>query len=70
MQRLLPGRSNVFVPFLGSGATLRACYDMGHRGRGFDLNGEYKPRFMLAVEHDARVHLNYQSHFGKTAREE
>lgn len=44
----------VFIPFLGSGATLRACYILGMKGFGYDLNEEYKNRFMLAVEEDAR----------------
>lgn len=44
------GRQHVFVPFLGSGATLLACYDVGFHGFGFDLNGEYKDKFMLEVE--------------------
>lgn len=47
----------VFVPFLGSGTTLRAAYKCGMSGFGYDLNGEYKDKFMLAVEDDAR-HLN------------
>lgn len=45
----------VFVPFLGSGATLRACYMLGMTGYGYDLNGEYKPKFMLKVEEDVRM---------------
>lgn len=48
------GRQHVFVPFLGSGATLLTCYDMGFQGFGFDLNGEYKDKFMLAVEDQTR----------------
>jgi ParB/RepB/Spo0J family partition protein len=48
------GRQHVFVPFLGSGATLLACYDLGFQGFGFDLNGEYKNKFMLAVEEQTR----------------
>lgn len=48
------GRQHVFVPFLGSGATLLACYDVGFQGFGFDLNGEYKDKFMLAVEEQTR----------------
>lgn len=48
------GRQHVFVPFLGSGATLLACYDVGFQGFGFDLNGEYKDRFMLEVEKQTR----------------
>lgn len=48
------GNQHVFVPFLGSGATLLACYDLGFRGFGTDLNGEYKDRFMLEVENQTR----------------
>jgi ParB/RepB/Spo0J family partition protein len=43
---------NIFVPFLGSGATLRACYNLGYNGFGFDNNDAYKDKFMLAVEAD------------------
>lgn len=48
------GRQHVLVPFLGSGQTLRACYNLGHACFGFDNNNEYKPKFMLAVEEDTR----------------
>ena len=48
------GMDTVFVPFLGSGATLRAIYNRGLKGFGFDLNGEYKDKFLLAVEEDTR----------------
>lgn len=51
-----PG-SFVLVPFLGSGATLRAAYNCGMRGFGWEINPEYKDKFMLAVENDSR-HLN------------
>lgn len=44
----------VLVPFLGSGVTLRAAYNSGMRAFGWDLNGEYKDKFMLAIEEDAR----------------
>lgn len=47
----------VLIPFLGSGASLRAAYNCGMKGFGWDINGEYKDKFMLTVEHDAR-HLN------------
>lgn len=53
-QTLGAGRQNVFVPFLGSGATLISCYNLGFNGFGFDLNGEYKDRFMLEVETQTR----------------
>jgi hypothetical protein len=48
------GRVQAFVPFLGSGATLLTCYEMGFQGFGFDLNGEYKNQFMLEVEKQTR----------------
>jgi ParB/RepB/Spo0J family partition protein len=54
LSTLSVGMDTVFVPFLGSGATLRACYNRGLKGFGFDLNGEYKDKFMLAVEEDTR----------------
>lgn len=46
--------STVLVPFLGSGVTLRASYLRGHKCFGWDLNGEYKNKFMLAVEEDTK----------------
>ena len=48
-------RAVVLIPFLGSGATLRAAYNLGMTGRGWDINKEYKDRFMLAVEEDTRA---------------
>lgn len=42
------------VPFLGSGVSLRAMYKFGMRGFGWDMNGEYKDKFMLAVEADTK----------------
>jgi len=48
------GHGNVLVPFVGSGVTLRACYQTGHRGFGWDTNPEYKKHFMLAVEQDTK----------------
>ncbi len=46
--------SIVLSPFLGSGVTLRACYLSGMRGFGYDLNPEYKDKFLLAVEEDTK----------------
>lgn len=42
----------VLVPFLGSGATLRACYLNGMVGMGWDIDDKYKDRFMLACQED------------------
>jgi len=42
------------VPFLGSGATLRACYNLGIRAYGWDISEEYKDKFLLAVENDTK----------------
>jgi ParB/RepB/Spo0J family partition protein len=42
----------IMVPCLGSGVTLRACYLEGVLGFGWDLNPEYKDKFLLAVEDD------------------
>ena len=52
--------STVLVPFLGSGNTLRAAYNLGMKAMGFDKNGEYKERFMLAVEEDTKKIGNNQ----------
>lgn len=57
LDTFVAGRVSVFVPFLGSGATLRACYNLGLSAFGFDLDGKYKNKFMLAVEEDARRNL-------------
>ena len=54
LSTLSAGMDTVFIPFLGSGATLRACYNRGLKGFGFDLDGKYKDKFMLAVEEDTR----------------
>lgn len=56
-QTLGAGRQIVFCPFLGSGATLRACYNLGFLSFGYDCDGRYKDKFMLAVEEDCRVLL-------------
>lgn len=49
---LFPG-SNILVPFLGSGVTLRAAYRLGHTGLGFDRSQAHKERFLelVAGEH-------------------
>lgn len=47
-------RSTVLVPFLGSGATIRAAYNLGMNVFGFDISPEYKDKLMLALEEDAK----------------
>lgn len=51
----------VLVPFLGSGVTLRAAYKCGMRATGWDMSGEYKDKFLLAVEEDAKSEINKET---------
>jgi len=44
--------SSMLIPFLGSGVTLRACYNQNMLGTGWDLSQEYKKRFLLKVGED------------------
>lgn len=46
-----PG-SVILVPFLGSGATLRAAYQEGINGFGWELNKENKKPFLAAIQED------------------
>jgi len=46
------GNETILVPFLGSGMTLRSAFSLGFHAFGFDINGEYKDRFLLEVEKD------------------
>jgi ParB/RepB/Spo0J family partition protein len=48
---LFPG-STCLVPFLGSGATLRAAYKLGHTGFGWDLSAKNKSRFLRKVSEE------------------
>ena len=56
----VPGQV-IFVPFLGSGATLRACYRANRKGYGYDVNPEYKDKFMLSVEIDALTSIGKET---------
>lgn len=49
-----PG-SNMIVPFLGSGVTLRAAYHIGHTGWGYDLSEDHKKAFLNAVYADVQL---------------
>lgn len=51
----------VLVPFVGSGATLRACYQMGYLPTGYDNNDRYKKHFLLALEQDVRKLMSVAS---------
>ncbi len=42
-------KSNILVPFAGSGASLIAANEMGHSVVGFDLSREYKAAFMARI---------------------
>lgn len=46
--------TTVLVPFLGSGTTIRAAYKCGMQAFGWDISGEYKNRFLLELEEDAK----------------
>lgn len=50
----------VFVPFCGSGVTLRACYEQGLQVLGIEINPEYKTKFLLTVEEDTKKLLAKQ----------
>jgi len=50
----------VFVPFSGSGVTLRACYENGFQCMGIEINPEYRSKFLLAVEEDTKKLLAKQ----------
>jgi len=54
IETLVGINSHILIPFLGSGASLRACYNTGGTGWGYDLNPEYRDKFLLAVEADVR----------------
>lgn len=57
LESFVPPASHVLVPFLGSGMTLRACYNKGYDGIGFELDPQYKKSFMVAVEDDVKTML-------------
>lgn len=46
-----PG-STILVPFLGSGVTLRAAYQLSHTGFGWDMSEEHKRKFLERVAED------------------
>lgn len=50
--------ASVLCPFLGSGNTIRAAYNAGMSCFGWDISGEYKPKFLLHVENDAKTLLS------------
>ena len=46
--------TTLLVPFLGSGASLRAGFLEGMSCFGWDLDGKYKDQYMLAVDEDMK----------------
>jgi len=50
----------VFVPFCGSGVTLRACYEQGLQVLGVEISPDYKSKFLLTVEEDTKKLLAKQ----------
>lgn len=50
---LMP-HSQIVIPFLGSGVTLRAAYKLGHTGLGWDLSQGYKNAFLRRIADDQK----------------
>lgn len=50
---LFPG-SQIIIPFLGSGVTLRAAYKLGHIGQGWDMSKQYKNAFLKRIADDQK----------------
>ena len=55
---LIAPAQHILIPFLGSGATLRAAYDCGNFGIGFDSNSQYKDKFLFNITKDAEKLLS------------
>jgi ParB/RepB/Spo0J family partition protein len=47
-------KMRVLVPFLGSGVTIRAAFNLGMLATGWDLSEEYRDRFLLQVREDVK----------------
>ncbi len=61
IETLLGTPSHILSPFLGSGATLRACYNLGHQAYGYDISEEYRNKFLLDVETDVRAMIEHEA---------
>jgi len=46
---IFAGKGVCFVPFLGSGNTLKACYNLGISAFGYDLSNQYRERFLEEI---------------------
>lgn len=58
LETFVDSGSNILVPFLGSGVTIRAAYKYGCNCMGFDNTDKYKDYFLAAVEEDTKKFLN------------
>jgi hypothetical protein len=47
-------KMRVLVPFLGSGVTIRAAFNLGMLATGWDLSEEYRDKFLLQVREDVK----------------
>ncbi len=45
----VPYMNKILVPFLGSGATLIAAKELGYKCFGYDINDDYKEKYLYAV---------------------
>jgi DNA modification methylase len=45
-------KMRILVPFLGSGVTIRAAFNLGMLAAGWDLSEEYRDKFLLQVRED------------------
>jgi DNA modification methylase len=45
-------KMRILVPFLGSGVTIRAAFNLGMLATGWDLSEEYRDKFLLQVRED------------------
>ncbi len=47
-------KMRILVPFLGSGVTIRAAFNLGMLATGWDLSEEYRNKFLLQIREDVK----------------